>query len=392
MYDEITMQKSTFVPVVSLITFTGFLDTHLLIPVMSLFASGLGMDVGVVGVIVGLYSIVNTPANIVFGRLVDRFGAKRLLILGLVLDAISMFLYTLVSLPWHLGLVRILHGFSGGIVGPSSMSAMMTTRDGRSHSRTMAAYGMALAAATLVGYGLGGVLASWSGYDSVFLTGGGLLIAGLVLAFFLPGHKPGFLPTQTREKTWTKTAGLLRRRTLIGPYATVFAQYFSLGGVVTLLPLHVRNLGLEAVHTGISMAAFSVMFLLIQIPVSRMRNGYDKSLLTITGILLGIVALLLLPLAEEFAFIALCMGSYGISHGLMFPSISATVAENTAPEERGLGTGIFHALLTGGVAAGAPIMGWTGGYIGLEWGLAASSGLLVMALVAIIVTRTGHSE
>ncbi len=388
MYDENTMQKSTFVPIVSVITFTGFLDTHLLIPVMALFASELGLGVGIVGVIVGLYSIINTPANIVFGRLVDRLGAKPLLISGLLLDAAAMFLYALVSLPWHLGLVRVLHGLSGGIVGPASMSAMTGEGDKRSHGRTMSAYGMALAAATLVGYGLGGWLASGFGFDSVFLTGGGLLVVGTVLAFFLPSRSTPAVSVSSGSKTWPQISGLLKRRTLIGPYATVFAQYFSLGGVVTLLPLYVRGLGLEAVNTGMSMAAFSVMFLLVQIPIGRRRTGINKSLLTVIGLLLGMAALLLLPFAGAFAFIALCLALYGIAHGLMFPSISAMVAENTAPEERGLGTGIFHALLTGGVAAGAPVMGWIGGYIGLAWGLAASSGILLMALgVMVLVLR-----
>ncbi len=386
MYDENTMQKSTIVPIASAITFTGFIDTPLLLPVMALFASGLGLSVGMVGIIVGLYSIVNTPANLVAGRLVDRFGAKPLLIIGLALDAVSMFLYSLVALPWHLGLVRSLHGFSGGIVGPASMSAITGASDGRGHGRTMAAYGMALAAANLTGFGLGGWLTSSVGFDGVFLIGGSLLVVGTIMAFFLPAHARPAASIKTVEKLWRKIAGLLKRKTLIGPYATVFAQYFSLGGVATLLPLYVRSLGLEPVNTGISMAIFSVMFLLVQIPIGRKKTGSNKSLLTLTGLLVGTAALLLLPFAGEFAFIALCMGLYGIAHGLMFPSISAMVAENTTPEERGLGTGIFHALLTSGVAAGAPVMGWIGGYIGLAWGLAASSGILLAALAVTVNT------
>ena len=55
-------------PLVATVTFIGFLDTHLLIPVMALFAAELGAGLTMTGVIVGLYSITNTPANIIFGR------------------------------------------------------------------------------------------------------------------------------------------------------------------------------------------------------------------------------------------------------------------------------------------------------------------------------------
>ena len=67
-------QSRGVLPITSVVTFLGFLDTHLLIPVMALYASGLGASVGIIGLIIGLYSITNTPANILFGRLIDRVG------------------------------------------------------------------------------------------------------------------------------------------------------------------------------------------------------------------------------------------------------------------------------------------------------------------------------
>ncbi len=59
---------------------------------------------GSAGLIIGLYSLTNTPANILFGRLIDRIGYKIPLIAGLIGDALSMFLYSLSRLPFHLAL------------------------------------------------------------------------------------------------------------------------------------------------------------------------------------------------------------------------------------------------------------------------------------------------
>ncbi|MDO9573554.1 MAG: hypothetical protein Q7I94_01070, partial [Candidatus Contubernalis sp.] len=85
---------------------------------MALYASGLGASVWFTGLIIGLYSVTNTPANILFGRLADRVGYKLPLTLGLIGDALSMFLYSVSRLPIHLALVRTLHGTTGGLVGP----------------------------------------------------------------------------------------------------------------------------------------------------------------------------------------------------------------------------------------------------------------------------------
>jgi len=89
-------------PVISVVTFLGFLDTHLLIPVLALYAAELGAGIGITGLIIGLYSLTNTPANILFGGLVDRIGYKLPLVFGLIGDALSMFLYSVSRLPVHL--------------------------------------------------------------------------------------------------------------------------------------------------------------------------------------------------------------------------------------------------------------------------------------------------
>ncbi|UCH43333.1 MAG: MFS transporter, partial [Dehalococcoidales bacterium] len=69
--------------ITSVVTFLGFLDTFILIPIMALYATELSASASIRGLIIGLYSIVNTPANIIFGRLIDRVGYRLPLIFGL---------------------------------------------------------------------------------------------------------------------------------------------------------------------------------------------------------------------------------------------------------------------------------------------------------------------
>ena len=183
---------------------------------------------------------------------------------------------------------------------------------------------------------------------------------------------------------------MLRRRGLTVAYSAIFAQYFAFGGVVTLLPLHVKGLGMEAFHVGMLLAVFAVLFILVQFPAGALSDRVGRLKPAAVGLCLGIVSLVLLPSVATFPLLAAVMALYGTAYGLMFPSISAMVADHTAAEERGLATGIFHAFLTAGVAIGAPVMGWVGGMAGMETGLMLSAGVIVVALaVALCALRRG---
>ena len=383
-------QTRKILPVTLMVTFLGFLDTHLLIPVMALYAAELGAGVGTIGLIIGLYSITNTPANILFGRLIDRIGYKLPLITGLIGDALSMFLYSMCRLPIHLALVRVFHGISGGLVGPATMSVTADYADRSQKGRVMSFYGMSLAAATLVGYGVSGFFASRLGYQALFLFGAAILATGVILSILLPGNRQQESMTAKTSlgEIITKAKDLLTRRGLTVAYGAIFAQYFTFGSVVTLLPLYMKGLGMEVFHVGMSLVTFAIMFIVIQLPSGALSDKVGRLKPTFAGLSLGIVALILLPSVGTFPLLAAVMALYGIAYGILFPSISALVADHTIPEERGMATGMFHALITAGVAVGAPVMGWAGETMGIELGLALTAGVMALALVIALFTSS----
>ncbi len=372
-------------PIAAIVTFLGFIDTNLLIPIIALYASELGASIGTVGLIVGLYSLTHTPANLVFGQLIDRIGYKFPLVAGLIGDALSMFLYSVSWLPVHLALVRALHGITGASVGPATMSIIAGYSERKQKGRSMSFYGIAIGTATLVGFGLSGVIARGLGIKAVFWLGTALLAIGAVLSVVLPGgrkHVEG--KVRMSAEGLKKVQDLFRRKGLLVAYCAIFAHYISFGSVVTLLPLRVKSLGMDALHVGVLLAIFSITFILLQFISGSLSDRVGRVIPTASGLSLGIVSLIVMPLAASFPPLAMVMVLYGLAFGLLFPAVSALVTDHAAPEEVGMATGMFHALLTTGVAVGAPLMGWVGGVLGVESGLALSSVFMGLALVIVL--------
>src|SRR2546425_9467035 len=214
-------------------TLVGTMDNNALIPVITFYALALGADPLMAGLIVGAYSLVHIPANIVFGRLADRVGRKRPLVYGLLWDAVSLALYAVVSSPVALLLVRVSHGLGGGFVGPSSMALVSERADPARKGRAFAYYGISIAIAVILGFAVAGIASARNAYRPMFFGLSFALWVGALVA-----SRIREAPAEGRAPALDVAAFLrfLRYRGAVGGYAAVFPLYFLFGGPVVLPP------------------------------------------------------------------------------------------------------------------------------------------------------------
>jgi MFS family permease len=93
-----TISKRYLILILSLSFIVNF-DSNAAIPIIATYAEKLGASIILVGFIVGIYSMVHIPSNIIFGRLVDKIGRKKLISIGVMLDGLSMLLYAVAQDP-----------------------------------------------------------------------------------------------------------------------------------------------------------------------------------------------------------------------------------------------------------------------------------------------------
>ena len=334
-------------------TMLGTMDSNALVPVIALYAQHVGADLVTTGIIVGLFSAVHAPANLFFGRIADRIGRKLPLQVGLLWDAVSLFLYSLATTPLLLALVRISHGIGSGLAGPSSMALIADMSTSERKGRAMGLYGMALALAVVIGFGIAGPVVDRLGYAALFYVLSAGLLVGFVIA--LPIREPPQAPA--KPLPWRRLMRYARDPAPAAGYASMFSLYFILGAFVTLVPFHLqRELGYGPLAVGLSFTAFAVLSLLLHYPAGVLADRFGSATTALIGLGAVALAMALIPLLKDLTTLLLLMAVFGVGHGFVFPAASSLVTRGADPEQHGLVTGLLYALLVAGVAVGAPVM------------------------------------
>ncbi|MCI4371075.1 MAG: MFS transporter [Thermoplasmata archaeon] len=335
-------------------TMLGTVDSNALVPIIAFYAHYVvGADLVQTGIIVGLFSAVHAPANLFFGRIADRVGRKIPLQVGLLWDSVSLFLYSVATTPLLLALVRISHGIGSGLVGPSSMAIMADTSPRERKGRAMAIYGMSLALAVVIGFGIVGPIVDRLGYTILFYVLSGGLLLGFLFSVFV--HEP---PAQiANAMPWRRLFQYARQPAPAAGYASIFCLYFVLGAFVTLVPLHLKEeLGYGPLAVAFSFVAFAILSLLLHYPAGILADQYGPATPALIGLLAVAAAMAIIPLLTNLTTLLLLMALFGVGHGFVFPAASTLVSRGADPQQHGLVTGLFYALLVSGVAIGAPTM------------------------------------
>lgn len=151
--------------------------------------------------IVGGYGFAYASGLITGGRLGDRFGHRRMFILGMLAFAAASLLCGIATDAWSLVGFRVLQGATAALLIPQMLALINTMFPPAERPRAMAAFGATVGIGAVSGQVLGGVLLDanlfgW-GWRTIFLVNLPIgLVAALLAALWLPRrestHRPQF--------------------------------------------------------------------------------------------------------------------------------------------------------------------------------------------------------
>ena len=333
------------------------------------------LDTGAVGIglAVGASSITALLFQPLAGRIADRRGRRRILLVGTALAAVMIAAYTLADGLAILVALRLAVGIGEALwfVAAATMVADLApaARRGEALSYfTLAAYG-GLAVGPLVG----DTVLDVGGFDAVWLTAAGCAAGSFLLALRLP---------ETRQEHEEAATGRWIYRPALPAGLVLLAALMSFGGFNAFVALYALELGLE--RTGLVFATFALVVIAVRALGARLPDVLGPRRAA-TLALIGLAAGMLLIAAWPSVF-GLFAGTVVFSFGqaLAFPALMAFVVEGAPAHERSAAVGTLSAFVDLALASGAVFLGAIvafSGYRGawLAAALVAAAGLFLLA-------------
>ncbi len=236
---------------VFVIVLVDLLGLSIIIPLLPLYAASFGANALMVGVLSGVYPVMQFLAAPMLGRLSDRFGRKPVLLFSQLGTFAGFVLMGFANVLPLLLLARLIDGISGANI--STAQAVLT--DNTTEKTRTHALGL-IGAAFGIGFTIGPVLAyislalSGNNYHvTAFVAAGCSLLSILLTTFWLqeslPPEKRG--TEQGPLMDFGATATALKRPEIGFLLILMFAQQFVFGGLEYLLPLFtLSRLGMSA--------------------------------------------------------------------------------------------------------------------------------------------------
>ncbi|BCP64409.1 major facilitator superfamily transporter [Streptococcus parasuis] len=153
------------------------------VPILTLYVRHLGQTdnlLFVAGFIISLPGMASLVTSGYLGKLGDRIGNHRLLLMALTYSLLINVFCVFAQNPFQLGLLRFLYGFGTGALLPSvnSLLTKLTPKEGI--SRIFSYNQLFNNLGTVVGPMMGSAVAAHMGYDWVFYLSSGLVLFNLI--------------------------------------------------------------------------------------------------------------------------------------------------------------------------------------------------------------------
>lgn len=384
------------VAVLTAVTFSVAVGYGVVVPAIPVFARSFGVGNAAAGAVISTFAFMRLATGLFGGRLVDRFGERLVLAVGVSIVAISSALAGLAQSYPELLLLRSLGGIGSSMFTISAASLLLRIVPDDQRGRSQSIYQSGFLFGGISGPAIGGVLTTISIRAPFFVYALSLVVAGLIAAVFLSHSRlsatHGGVDIAEREQG-THTS--LREALKMESYLTALACSFALGWTIfgmraSLVPLFiVEHMKLSASWTGVGFTIASIAGALTLLPAGQLSDLRGRRPALLFGIVTAIVAFLLLTWSPNIWLVVVAMGLTGVA-GSFFGTTPAAIVGDILHGRGGQVIALFQMASDFGSILGPLVAGWLADRYSYQAAFAIAPLILIPAL--ILTMRLGETR
>ncbi len=389
------------------------LDISVVNTALNDIASDLDASLGDLQWVVDAYTLPLAAIVLTAGSIADRFGRRKLFLIGMVVFTVASGLCAAAPGIDSLNAARTLQGVGGALLFATALALISeATPTEEQRAKALGIFGAAIGASFAIGPFVGGVLTDWFGWRGIFVInlpigvatlwlamkvresrdpkarkvdvpGQIALIGGLYLLVYalLRGNPEGwdsgkvlgsligagllliaFLVIETRSAEPMLPLGLFRQRRFAGPQVIVIGVAATFFAGFLYMTLYLQWIvGLSPIETGLAYLPTTILVFFVSGATAVLMTKFSPALLATIGLVAcgaGLVIFAMtIEVGSEWTVIlpGLLIGGLGI--GLVNPTGSALALEALPSEQSGLASGVNDTFRQTGVAVGIAALG-----------------------------------
>ncbi|WP_188422337.1 MFS transporter [Oxalicibacterium solurbis] len=334
------------------------LGLFLILPVFAVHAHSMpgGGSATLVGLAMGIYGLTQSFGQIPLGIASDRYGRKRVIVIGLILFALGSFVAAAATDIYWIIAGRALQG-AGAISAAITALVADSTRD-EHRTKAMAMIGGSIGLTFAASLVLSPLLYRAIGMGGIFaLTGVLSLLAIVVVIYVVPAAPP--LPAER-----TPIRAVLANRELMRLNYGVFALHATQMAMFVVMPAALIRLGhlplTEHWKVYLPVVALSFLLMLPPIFVSE-KHGKSKQ------VFVGAIALLLLVqigmgvllsgVHASWPWLLALLLAFFLAFNILEASQPSLVSRIAPPSAKGAALGVYNTLQALGLFCGGALGG-----------------------------------
>ncbi len=333
------------------------ISVNLVTPIWIFYVSSLGASVVELGYISAIPSAVTAFVNILGGSLSDKYGRKKLNIIGTFFGVFPPLFYIFAKnwielIPWV-----ILSGLATGLSLPVRWSIIADSSTDRKRAMTFGWMNIAFLLGSTVAPFIGGLIADAFSIRSTFVLYFAFMSFCLVFSLFLQESRkpPNQRPVIENDKRET-------RQLLTLVFIILALNVIQATGIGIYSPITPKFIEKQFMATytdaGILYAiGFGLSSMVVQIPGGRLATKYNRRKIILITTILSAPFFGFFALSRSFYECVILMFLSNVILNLSWPAYQDLVMGLTPPARRGFMNGVSATSFWGGMMIGSAISG-----------------------------------